>query len=88
MLEEGGEGPRAKWVDVSKGDNKNPEYGRRLVDTEMKRDRREDLFAAMPPLGAKKMLFALWARKPGMCVKFIDVVRTYSHARVRRMVDV
>ena len=39
-----------RWVDVKKGDDVNPEYRSRLVAKEIKRDNREDLFAATPPL--------------------------------------
>ena len=45
------------WVDANKGDKENPEYRRRLVAKEIKRDKREDLFAATPPLEAKTVLF-------------------------------
>ena len=55
---------------------------------EIKKDKREDLFAATPPLEAKKMLFSLWASVPGMCLDFGDVVRAYLHARARRKVYV
>ena len=43
-----------RWVDVNKGDDANPEYRSRLVAQEIKVDKREDLFAATPPLEAKK----------------------------------
>ena len=46
-----------RWVDVNKGDKVNPEYRSRLVAKEIKRDVRSDLFAATPPLEAKKTLF-------------------------------
>ncbi len=45
-----------KWVDANKGDKKNPEYRSRLVAKEIKRAKREDSFAASPPLKAKKVL--------------------------------
>jgi hypothetical protein len=51
-------------------------------------DKREDLFAATPPLEAKKILFSLWASCPGLCLDFVDVVRAYFHARARREVYV
>ena len=44
-----------RWVDVNKGDEVKPEYRSRLVAEEIKRDNPEDLFAATPPLEAKKM---------------------------------
>ena len=42
-----------RWVDINKGDSANPDYRSRLVAKEIKRDKREDLFAATPPLEAK-----------------------------------
>ncbi len=55
-----GKGPiGVRWVDVNKGDKQNPEYRSRLVAKEIRREKREDLFAATPPLDAKKALFAL-----------------------------
>ena len=48
-----------RWVDVSKGDEANPEYRSRLVAQEIKRDNRDDLFAATPPLEAKQMLMSM-----------------------------
>ena len=48
-----------RWVDVKKkGDKVHPEYRSRLVAKEVKLDKREDLFAATPPLEAKKLLFS------------------------------
>ncbi len=73
-----------KWVDANRGDKDKPEYGCRLVAKEVKKEKREDLFAATPPLEAKKMLFSLWASVPGMCLDFRDVVCAYFHARARR----
>ena len=48
---------KVKWVDINKGDNVNHEYRSRLVAKELKLDKRLDLFAATPPLEAKKFLF-------------------------------
>ena len=45
-----------KWVDVNKGDENEPEYRSRLVAKEIKRRNDEDIFAATPPLKAKKLL--------------------------------
>ena len=47
-----------RWVDVNKGDDVNPEYRSRLVAQEIKTDKRGDLFAATPPLEAKKLLIS------------------------------
>ncbi len=55
---ETGKGPvGVKGVDANKGDKEKPEYHCRSVAKEIKYDKREDLFAAPPPLAAKKMLF-------------------------------
>ena len=51
---------------------------------EIKRDKREDLFAATPPWEAKRVLFSLCASVPEMCLDFIDMVRTYVHAKKAR----
>ena len=48
-----------RWVDVNKGDSVNPDYRSRLVAKEIKVNKREDLFAATPPLEAKKLLFSM-----------------------------
>ena len=48
-----------RWIDINKGDDENEEYRLRLVAKEIKMDKREDLFAATPPLEAKKCCF-LW----------------------------
>ena len=87
-----------RWVDVNKGDTIHPEYRSRLVAQEIKTDKREDLFAATPPLEAKKLLMALAVtdgvgfkagrKKKGMRLDFIDVRRAYFHARARRLVYV
>lgn len=89
-----GKGPiGTRWVDANKGDEVNPEYRSRLVAQEVKTDRREDRFAATPPLEAKKMLRSRAViegigyngrREAGMKLGFIDVTRAYVHARARR----
>jgi hypothetical protein len=87
-----------RWVDVNKGDEANPEYRSRLVAQEIKRDNREDLFAATPPLEALKLLLSMAVtegigdsgvnKKDGNKLEFIDVRRAYFHAKARRMVYV
>ncbi len=51
---------------------------------ENKRDKREDFFAATPPLEAKKMLFSLWASVLGLRFGFGDIARAYFQAKARR----
>ena len=89
---------RVRWIDINKGDEKNKEYRSRLVAQEIKRDNREDLFAATPHLEAKKLLFSLaitegigyerGKREEGMKLDFIDVRKAYFHADARREVYV
>ena len=89
---------RVRWLDINKGDETNKEYRSRLVAQEIKRDNREDLFAATPPLEAKKLLFS-WAvtegvgyergeEKNGMKIDFIDIRKAFFHADARREVYV
>ncbi len=77
-----------KRVDTNKGDEEKPEYRCRLVAKEIKKDKREDFFAATPPLEAKKMLFSFWASVPGTRLDFGDAVRAYFHTGARRRVYV
>ena len=48
-----------RWIDANKGDNSEPDYRSRLVAKEIKRDTRDDLFAATPPLEALNILMSL-----------------------------
>ena len=87
-----------KWVDINKGDEESPEYRSRLVAKGIKRDKREDLFAATPPLEALKILLSLaltegtgyvkGREEEGMKIEFIDIKRAYLQAEVRREVYV
>ena len=56
-----------KWVDVNKGSEAEPVVRSRLAARDFKpkgEKERGDLFAAMPPLEAKKMLFSIAASHP------------------------
>ena len=87
-----------RWVDVNKGDDANPDYRSRLVAQEINDHKREDLFAATPPLESKKMLLSLavtegigfqrGCKSRGHKLDFIDVRRAYFHALARRLVYV
>ena len=89
-----GKGPiGTKWVDINKGDLDEPEYRSRLVAKEIKRKNDEDIFAATPPLEAKKLLFSLATTgtknsKNPLKLLFIDVKRAYFYARAKRPVFV
>ncbi len=52
-----------RWVDINKGDEENPEYRSRLVAMDFKTVKLDTIFAATPPLEAKKMLFHLQSQK-------------------------
>ena len=84
---------KTRWLDINKGDKMHPEYRSRLVAKDFKRDKRLDLFAAMPPLEALKLLISLWMtegvgweNKKGWKIKmdFIDIRRAYFHAEAQR----
>lgn len=85
-----------RWVDVDKGDSTNCEYRSRLVAKGIDTEKREDLFAATPPLEAKKALFSMAVtegigfrkgdHKECMKLIFIDVRRAFFHVDARRSV--
>ena len=45
---------RIKWIEINKCDEGNREYRCRIVAQEIKTDIRQELFAASPPLEAKR----------------------------------
>ena len=49
------------WIDTNKGDESAPNYRARLVGCEIKRDKRDDLFAATPPLESLRMIISICA---------------------------
>ena len=81
-----------RWVDINKGDNVHPEYRARLVAQETKRDKREDLFAATPPLEALNIIISMAISqvqdrrrdKEVRKIEFIDVRMAYFQMKVRR----
>ena len=87
-----------RWVDINKGDETKPKYRSRLVAMEFNSGKREDLFAATPPVEAKKLLMALATTEgygydrhgkwPSLKLDFIDVRRAFFHAPCRREVYV
>ena len=89
---------KVRWLDINKGDNVNHEYRSRLVAKEIKMDKRLDLFAATPPLEAKKLLFSTAVteglgyhfgdRESGMKIDFIDISRAFFQADAIREVYV
>ena len=89
---------RVRWIDCNKGDAVHPNFRSRLVAKEIKKDSRIDLFAATPPLEAKKILFSLAVtegygydrgnRGDGMKLDFIVIRKAYLNALARRAVYV
>ena len=87
-----------RWVDINKGEERNPRYRSRLVAMEFKCNKREDLFAATPPVEAKKLLMALamtegygydrQGRYHELKLDFIDIRRAFFHAPCLREVYV
>ena len=80
-----------KWLDQNKGDTDNPNYRARLVGREIAHDKRDDLFAATPPLESIRMIISICASNqssgsPGS--NFImmsnDVKRAYFEAPASR----
>ena len=48
-----------KWLDQSKGDAAAPNYRSRLVGCEFATEKRDDLFAATPPLESLRAILAI-----------------------------
>ena len=85
------------WIDVNKGDEGAPGYRSRLVAKEIRRKHEDSIFAATPPLEAKKLPFSLattsLARSPSRISKpqkllFIGVKTAYVYAHAIRPVYV
>ena len=80
----------ARWLDINKGDDREPNYRARLVGKEIKTDSRLDLFAATPPLEAIKVICSICAShqhgKQPRRIMSIDVKRAYFYARTLRPV--
>ena len=94
-ISRGGKEPTTtKWIDGWKADEKGGRFVRsRLVGRDFKgknKEEREDLFAAMPPLETKKLLFRMVAAARGqrrrkgakeMKLMFIDVRKAHLNAK-------
>ena len=82
-------------VDVNKGDEVHEDYRSRLVAQEIKTYKDDGLYAATPPLEAKKLLMSM-AMTEGIGIKgnkrmkldFIDVRRAYFNAEATREIYV
>ena len=87
-----------RWVDCNRGDAVHPNFRSRLVAKEAKKDSRIDLFAATPPLEAKKKIVSFAGtegygfdrddRDNGIELDLIDIRKAYFNALARRAVYV
>ena len=76
-----------RWVDINKGDNINPEYRSRLVAQELNQSKRDDIFAATPPLEVLKLVLSILAstrRQKKWKLDSVDIKRAYFHAKATR----
>jgi hypothetical protein len=78
-----------KWVDVNKGSKESPDIRCRLVARDFRvkgEGHRDDLFAAMPPLEAKRLLFLMaastWGAPDPIKVMLIDVKKAHLNGHV------
>ena len=84
-----------RWIDTNKGDETLPDYRSRLVGREIKKDKRNDLFAATPPLESLRFLLSICAshqksRRPddNHIIMVNDVKRAYFYAKATRPIYV
>ena len=84
-----------RWVDINKGDDINTDYRSLIVAQEFNDHKRDDRFAATPPLEAIKVLLSsavnegigyTTSKANGMKLDVLDVKRAYYHAPAIREV--
>ena len=76
-----------KWIDTNKGDTTDPNYRARLVGREIAMTKRDDLFAATPPLESLRYIVSTCASnqlhpEPSerYCLMSNDIKRAYFYA--------
>ena len=78
-----------RWIDINKGDTEAPNYRSRLVAREINTSKRDDLFAATPPLEALKVILSLTtSSNKGEIIMINDISRAFFHAPAKRQVYV
>ena len=78
-----------RWIDINKGDAEHPNYRSRLVAREINTSKRDDLFAATPPLEASKFSLPLTTSgNKGEVIMINDISRAFFHAPAKRRVYV
>ena len=81
---------RSRWVLCNKGDHVEPDLRARLAACEINRgDKQDHLFASTPPLEAKKLLFAEYAKQrhrdgQPLELSFIDIRKAYFNGVPKR----
>ena len=74
-----------RWIDTNKGDKEKPNYRSRVVARELNTHKRDDLFAATPPLEALKVILSMTAfANKGEVVTINDMSRAFFHAKTER----
>ena len=67
-----------RWIDIYKGDSECPNYRSRLVGREINTNKRDDFFAATPPLEAFKVVSAIVASgNKGEIIMVDDISRAF-----------
>ena len=81
---------KTRWIDINKGDDKNPVYRSRFVAKEFNNGEAQGLFAGTPPLEALRYLMHDAAtRGPEQKVVMInDIARAFFEAKTQRKVCV
>ena len=83
---------RTRWIDVNKGDEKNPDMRSRLVGKEFADSVDPSLYASTPPVEAMRLIISQAATGEGTGGQKIlmtnDVRRAYFHASIDREVYV
>ena len=78
-----------RWIDINNGDEEKINYRSRLVAREINIHKREDLFAAIPPLEALKLILQIAASSNKREIIMINhVSRAFFHAKATRDVYV
>lgn len=78
-----------RCIDINKGDQEKPNYRSRLVAREIITCKRDDCFAATPPLEALQVILSMAATaNRGEIVMANDVARAFFYARAKREVYV
>ena len=78
-----------RWIDINNGGTDNPNYRPRFVAREINICKRDDLFAATPPLEALKTIIAMTATSnKGEIIMVNYISRAFFHAKAERDVFV